>query len=76
MTNRSVRTSIALSERQLRALALICRRERISQAEALRRAVSEFVEARATKPSEDAFGLWRGRVREGLDYQRSVRREW
>jgi len=71
-----MRVTLTLTAAQVRALALICRRERISRTEAVRRAVSEYLSGRSGGPSEVAFGIWRGRDTEGLDYQRRARREW
>jgi metal-responsive CopG/Arc/MetJ family transcriptional regulator len=71
-----MRTIVEIPEDQLRDLAEMCRREGISRAEAIRRAVAEY--ARRRKPGETgrAFGLWRGRRRDGLAYERRLRREW
>jgi hypothetical protein len=73
----AVRTIIDLPEDQLNALDGICRRESISRAEAIRRAVDLLVRDRAAGASHAAFGLWRGsRATDGLTYQRRIRREW
>ena len=40
-----MRTSVSLSQEQLRKLALFCRREKISRAEAVRRAVDRFLQS-------------------------------
>lgn len=71
-----MRTIIELPVDQLRALAEICRREKISRAEAVRRAVAEYAMRRARPQSRDAFGLWRERGVDGLAYERRLRREW
>ena len=71
-----MRTIIELPDDQLRDLAEICRREKISRAEAVRRAVAEYATRRRTPQSPDAFGLWRGRGVDGLAYERRLRREW
>ena len=71
-----MRTIIDLPEEQIRALAELCRREKISRAEAVRRAVAEYASRHATGDAERAFGLWRGRRIDGLSYERRLRREW
>ncbi len=71
-----MRTIIDLPDDQLRALAEICRREKISRAEAIRRAVAEYQMRRGAAPSREAFGLWRGRRVDGLAYERRLRGEW
>ena len=71
-----VRTIIELPDQQLAALDGICRREGISRAEAIRRAVALLVQQRTPGGTGDAFGLWRGRRRDGVAYQQRLRREW
>jgi hypothetical protein len=72
-----MRTIIDLPEDQLEALDGICRRESISRAEAIRRAVGLLVRDRAAGASHAAFGLWRGaRAVDGLTYQDRLRQEW
>ena len=73
----AMRTIIDLPPAQLDALDAWCRREGISRAEAIRRAVAATVGQQTTAARAAAFGLWRGRRRpDGLAYQRRIRREW
>jgi hypothetical protein len=71
-----MRTIVDLPEDQVRALAEVSRREKISRAEAVRRAVSEYTQRHGSGDVEAAFGLWRGRRSSGLAYERRLRREW
>jgi hypothetical protein len=75
-----VRTLIDIPEAQMAALAAYCRQERISRAEAIRRAVSRFlpVAASGTKGLRDhpAFGSWKRRQVDALKYQRRLRDGW
>jgi hypothetical protein len=71
-----MRTIVDLPDDQVRALAEVCRREKISRAEAVRRAVAEYAKSHATGDAEEAFGRWRGRRVDGLAYERRLRREW
>lgn len=72
-----MRTIIDLPAAQLDALDAVCRREGISRAEAIRRAVAATLEQTTSAGREAAFGLWRGRRgTDGLAYQRRLRREW
>jgi hypothetical protein len=72
-----MRTIIDLPEDQLHALDGICRRDEISRAEAIRRAVALLVRQRGAGASGVAFGLWRGKRRiDGLSYQKRLRSEW
>lgn len=71
-----VRTIIDLPADQLEALTLMCRRERISRAEAIRRLLGAQLSKEAAAGGERAFGLWRHRQLDGLAYQERMRREW
>jgi len=71
-----VRTIIELPEDQLEALASLCRSEGISRAEAIRRAVAHYVGQRRDATAAGAFGLWRDRPIDGLEYERQLRDEW
>lgn len=71
----SMRTIVDLPPAQLQQLDEICRREALSRAEAVRRAVSLFVKEHGVSP-DAAFGLWKGRGREGISYQQALRDEW
>ena len=71
-----MRTIIDLPDAAREALDALCRRDGISRAEAVRRAVATLVRlARASGP-DPAFGLWRGRAVDGLAYERRLRQEW
>ena len=63
---------------QIDDLALLCQTEKISRAELVRRAVSNYlIENKPT--NSNAFGLWRkhGLARlDGLVWQEQVRSEW
>ena len=71
-----MRTIIELPEEQLRQLADVCRREGVSRAEVIRRAVADYLNAQHLRDRDDAFGIWRDRDLDGLRYERRLRREW
>lgn len=71
-----MRTIIDLPSAQLDALDAWCRRDRISRAEAIRRAVAATVGRQAAGGREAAFGLWRDRQIDGLAWQQRLRGEW
>jgi Arc/MetJ-type ribon-helix-helix transcriptional regulator len=72
----AMRTIIELPASQLDALDAWCRRDRISRAEAIRRAVAATVGQQAAGGRKAAFGLWRDRPIDGLAWQERMRREW
>ena len=71
-----MRMTIELSEEQLRRLADVCRREGVSRAEVIRRAVAYYLDARYVCDRDDLFGIWRDRSVDGLRFERRLRREW
>jgi hypothetical protein len=71
-----MRTIIEIPQPQLDALDGLCRLEGISRAEAIRRAIARLVHETRPTTGNPAFGLWRNRPVDGLDYQRRLRDEW
>lgn len=71
-----MRTIIELPEEQLTDLDTHCRREGISRAEAIRRAVAAMLDERSKAQAAGAFGLWRGRSDDALAEQDRLRDEW
>ena len=71
-----MRTIVELPQDQVEALDALCRREGISRAEAVRRAVAAHLRDYQTLGAGRAFGLWRGRRSTGVTYQTRLRREW
>ena len=55
-----MRTIVDLPLEQLQQLDELCRREEVSRAEAVRRAVTLLLNSEAASP-EQAFGLWKDR---------------
>jgi metal-responsive CopG/Arc/MetJ family transcriptional regulator len=70
-----MRTIIDLPECQLAALEELCEREKISRAEAIRRAVDAMLLEKQGLRREAAFGAWapRGDSRAAVD---ELREEW
>lgn len=70
-----MRTIIDLPEQQLAALGVLCERERISRAEAVRRAVDAWLAVRVPAERDSAFGAWKntGPSRKMVD---DLRAEW
>ena len=70
-----MRTIVDLPAEQMRKLAVLCRKEKISRAEAVRRAVAHLLQASSTNDLKSYFGAskTRGKISRHLD---KVRREW
>ncbi len=73
-----MRTIVDIPEQDIRALDRCAKRERVSRAEMVRRAVRGFVSEQKTDPLERYFGLWKDRddIGDGLTYQQALRDEW
>ena len=54
----------------------LARREKISRAEAVRRAMAEYVAKRTSARPDAAFGIWKSRDIDALEYEDSLRGEW
>ena len=74
MVNR-VRTSVDLSDTQLRELDELSKAEKRSRAALIHEAIDDFLAKRQSKHQSDAFGLWGERQIDGLVYQERVRSE-
>ena len=70
-----MRTIVDLPQDQIRRLTLLCRREKISRAEAVRRAVDRFLRGSAASDLRSFFGAskTRGNVSRHVA---KLRREW
>lgn len=71
-----MRTIIDLPIEQVRGLDLWCQRERISRAEAVRRAISTALSTQRSSPRAEAFGAWAGKKLDSRKYVEALRAEW
>jgi hypothetical protein len=67
-----MRTIVEVPESQLKSLALLCQRERISRAEAIRRAVAKPLD----NAMAGAFGIWKDRAGDARKLLEQLRGEW
>ena len=71
-----MRTIIELPARQVGALSRLCREEKISRAEAIRRAVDKLIEERQPADPDAAFGAWRHQKLRSRQLVERLRAEW
>jgi len=71
-----MRTIIDLPEEQVIGLNLWCQRERISRAEAVRRAIASALLVQQPSPRAEAFGAWSGKRLNSRKHVDSLRAEW
>jgi metal-responsive CopG/Arc/MetJ family transcriptional regulator len=71
-----MRTIIDLPEDQVRELESLCKAERISRAEAVRRALAQMLSQKQSTGRENAFGVWKNKKIDGRKFVEKLRREW
>jgi metal-responsive CopG/Arc/MetJ family transcriptional regulator len=71
-----VRTLVDLPEEDVAALDDLRERRSLSRAKIIREAVSDYLARHRGGAAEAAFGLWRDRKIDGVDFQRRLRAEW
>jgi metal-responsive CopG/Arc/MetJ family transcriptional regulator len=71
-----MRTLIDLPEKLMKEIDSVAERDDISRAEAVRRAVADYVAKRSPSRPDAAFGIWKSRNVDALDYEDRLRNEW
>lgn len=71
-----MRTIVDIPEDVLDELDDLAKREEISRAEAVRRAMAEYLESRRSSRREAAFGVWKSKKIDSLRYEDDLRGEW
>ena len=71
-----MRTIVDLPDRQIEALKRMPDAVQLSRAELMRRAVAEYLARHQPMEKDEAFGVWKARKIEGVDYQELSRAEW
>ena len=71
-----MRTIIDLPQEQLGALARLCEVQKISRAEAIRRAVDRLLKDSLVEEKNIGFGLWRNKGIKARLYVDNLRDEW
>ncbi len=71
------RALVGISESTLKELDALSEIRHVSRSELIRQAVAQYLEKlRPSEQADDAFGLWKDREVDGLDYQARMRAEW
>ena len=71
-----MRTIVDLPDKQIEALKRMGEFANASRAELVRLAVAEYLARHLPAQDDSAFGLWKKRKSDGVDYQQRVRDEW
>lgn len=71
------RTLIALPDNDLDALDTLSGTLHVSRSELIRQAVTAFLEkSKPARNADEAFGLWKAKNVDGLEYQERLGAEW
>jgi len=71
-----MRTIIDIPPHIIDQIDALARQEKISRAEAVRRAMAEYLEKRGRVRPDAAFGIWKSRGIDPLAYEDALRGEW
>lgn len=71
-----MRTIVDIPDDLLKEIDALAESEKISRAEAVRRAMAEYLASRRAPRSNAAFGIWRSKKVDPLAYEDSIRGEW
>jgi Ribbon-helix-helix protein, copG family len=76
----AMRTIVDLPDEQIRALDAYSKKHGVSRAEAVRRAIAMFLPQHSHRKldlsNHPAFGSWKRRKIDSIDFQRKLRGEW
>jgi metal-responsive CopG/Arc/MetJ family transcriptional regulator len=71
-----MRTLVDIPDESLGALEDLRARRGVSRAALIRAAIGDYLKQNPPPDPTEAFGLWRERAVDGLEYQRRQRDEW
>lgn len=71
-----MRTIVDIPDEQLDALAIFCRKQKISRAEAVRQAVNRLLKESASPPKDLGFGVWKHKRISSRKFVDKLRSEW
>ena len=71
----TMRTIIDIPGHLIDQIDALAKQEKISRAEAVRRAMAEYLEKRALHKPDAGFGIWKNRTIDPLAYEDALRKE-
>ena len=71
-----MRAIIDIDEKADRALKRLAKEQGVSRAQVVREAIVHYLQERQAPSDASAFGLWKDRRVDGVEYQRQARKEW
>lgn len=71
-----MRTIIDIQDDVISLLDEVAKREKRSRASVVREAVSLYLAQKRPPATDQAFGIWKSRPENGIQYQDRLRKEW
>ena len=71
-----MRTIIEVPADDIKHLDRIVKQQNKSRAAIIREAIRLYLEDKTVGPDKAAFGIWKEKKAEGLEYQKELRSEW
>lgn len=71
-----MRTIIEVPDEVIKSLDQIGKQQQKSRAAIIREAISAYLQQKTITTSDEAFGIWKGKKKDGLQYQKELRSEW
>lgn len=71
-----MRTIIEIPDEVVKSLDLCRRQEQKSRAAVIREAIQHYLERKDSKLPGEAFGIWKRKAQDGVQYQNELRSEW
>jgi predicted transcriptional regulator len=71
-----VRTIVDIPDQFIESLDRLGTTNHQSRAALIREAIADFLKVKSLPPSEAAFGIWKNRKMDGVEYQNELREEW
>lgn len=71
-----MRTIVEIPKKKVMALDSVCRSEKISRAELVRRAIDKYLLDMPQTRREASLGIWKSKKIDSLKYEKALRDEW
>ena len=71
-----MRTIVDIPDQFIESLDRLGTTNNQSRAALIREAIADFLKVKSLPPSEAAFGIWKSRKMDGVDYQNALREDW
>ena len=72
----SMRTIFEIPDDKVKELDRLCKAQKISRAELMRRAIDKYLLDTPLVRREASFGIWKRKKIDSLKYEASLRNEW